>query len=105
MILFIKYVLFILMMVCLIGAAVYSFASRRAQDPLEKGAKRSIMNILLGAMLVSLSLICMFVFRGSTVNVIIEAVFFLIGAFNIFSGLRSYGFYSRNRKNAAKFHG
>lgn len=93
MILFIKYVLFILMMACLIGAAVYSFNSRRAQDPQEKGAKRSIMNILLGAMLVSLSLICMFVFRGSTVNVIIEAMFLLIGAFNIFSGLRSYGFY------------
>ncbi|WP_379164432.1 YtpI family protein [Paenibacillus sp. sgz5001063] len=93
MILFIKYVLFILMMVCMIGAAVYSFYSRRAQDPLEKGVKRSIMNILLGAMLVSLSLICMFVFRGSTVNVIIEALFLLIGAFNIFSGLRSYGFY------------
>ncbi|KWX71185.1 YtpI family protein [Paenibacillus jilunlii] len=104
MILFIKYVLFILVMVCLIGAAVYSYTSRRAQNPLEKGAKRSIMNILLGAMLVSLSLICMFVFRGSTVNVIIEAVFLLIGAFNIFSGLRSYGFYSRNRKNETPLH-
>ncbi|MCE3200066.1 hypothetical protein JI735_20415 [Paenibacillus sonchi] len=104
MILFIKYVLFILMIICLIGAAVYSYTSRRAQNPLDKGAKRSIMNILLGAMLVSLSLICMFVFRGSTVNVIIEAVFLLIGAFNIFSGLRSYGFYSRNRKNGTPLH-
>ncbi|MHA6529571.1 YtpI family protein [Paenibacillus sp. BAC0078] len=99
MILLIKYLLFVLMMVFMIGAAVYSFSSRRAQDPLEKGIKRSIMNIMLGGMLVSLSLICMFMFRGSTSNIIVEALFLLIGAFNIFSGLRSYGFYSRNRRN------
>ncbi|MNC72225.1 hypothetical protein D3C75_1232510 [compost metagenome] len=69
------------------------------QDPLEKGIKRSLMNIMLGGMLVSLSLICMFMFRGSTSNIIVEALFLLLGVFNIFSGLRSYGFYSRNRGN------
>ncbi|MBW4084180.1 YtpI family protein [Paenibacillus sp. S150] len=105
MILFIKYALFILMLACMMGAAVYSFSSRRAQDPLEKGLKRSVMNILLGAMLVSLSLICMFMFRGSTGSVIVEAAFLLVGAFNIFSGLRSYGFYSRNRRQGTKFQG
>lgn len=99
MILLIKYLLFVLMMVFMIGAALYSFSSRRAQDPLEKGIKRSLMNVFLGAMLVTLSLICMFMFRGSTGNVIVEAVFLVLGAFNIFSGLRSYGLYSRNRRN------
>jgi drug/metabolite transporter (DMT)-like permease len=96
----IKYLLFILLVVCMIGAAVYSIASRRAQDPLEKGRKRSIMNVLLGAMLVVLSLMAMFLFRGSTVNVIVEAVFIVIGAFNIFSGLRSHGYYTRNRNGS-----
>lgn len=97
MILLIKYVLFVLLVLFMIGAAVYSLASRRSQDPEEKGRKRAVMNVLLGAMLVTLSLMSMFIFRGSTVNVIVEAAFLVIGAFNIFSGIRSHGYYSRNR--------
>lgn len=38
MILLIKYVLFVLLVVCMIGAAVYSLSSRRASDPMEKAA-------------------------------------------------------------------
>lgn len=97
MIMLIKYVLFVLLVVFIIGAAVYSFASRRASDPLVKGLKRAVMNMLLGAMLVTLSLMSMFIFRGSTLNVVIEAAFLLLGIFNIFSGLRSHSFYSRSR--------
>ncbi|MEC0134549.1 MULTISPECIES: YtpI family protein [Paenibacillus] len=97
MVLFIKYLLFILLVIFVIGAAVFSISSRRTLNPQDKGLKRSVMNVMLGAMLVTLSLISMFLFRGSTVNIIVEAAFLLIGAFNIFSGLRSYSFYSRSR--------
>lgn len=97
MIMLIKYLLFILLIVFVIGAAVYSFSSRRASNPRDKGLKRSVMNVLLGAMLVTLALMSMFLFHGSTVNIIVEAVFLVIGAFNIFSGLRSYGYYNRNK--------
>jgi uncharacterized membrane protein len=100
MIIFIKYLLFILLVVFVIGAAVFSISSRRAPDPQNKGLKRSLMNVMLGAMLVTLGLMSMFLFSGSTVNIIVEAAFLVIGAFNIFSGLRSYGYYSRNRTNA-----
>ncbi|AIQ46262.1 hypothetical protein R70723_10505 [Paenibacillus sp. FSL R7-0273] len=100
MIMLIKYLLFILLVVFMTGAAAYSLSSRRTSDPLEKGRRRSIMNVLLGAMLVTLSLMSMFLFRGSTLSVIVEAVFLVIGAFNIFSGLRSYGYYSRSRRKA-----
>lgn len=96
MILLIKYLLFILLVLFVIGAAIFSLSSHRATNPHVKGLKRSIMNVLLGGMLVTLSFISMFLFRGSTVNIIIEAAFFLIGAFNIFSGLKSYQYYSRN---------
>lgn len=96
MIMLIKYALFVLLVVFMIGAAYYSFSSRKAQDSLDKGKKRAVMNVLLGAMLVTLSLMAMFIFRGSTVNIMVEAVFLLIGAFNIFSGLRSYGLYNRS---------
>lgn len=99
MVMFIKYLLFILLVVFVIGAAVYSISSRRAANPQDKGLKRSIMNVMLGAMLVTLSLMSMFLFRGSTVNIIVEAIFLVIGAFNIFSGLRSYGYYNRNQRH------
>ncbi|AIQ28703.1 hypothetical protein P40081_11340 [Paenibacillus sp. FSL P4-0081] len=100
MIMLIKYLLFVLLVVFMISAAMYSFSSRRAADPLIKGLKRSIMNVLLGAMLVTLSLMSMFIFRGSTLNVVIEAAFLLLGIFNIFSGLRSHGYYSRLRSGS-----
>ncbi|MFD2876568.1 YtpI family protein [Paenibacillus rhizoplanae] len=51
-------------------------------------------------MLVTLSLMSMFMFRGSTLNVVIEAAFLLLGLFNIFSGLRSYSYYSRMRSRS-----
>lgn len=96
MVLIIKYSLFILMVIFVIGAAIFSLSSRRAVNPRDKGLKRSVMNVMLGAMLVTLSLMSMFLFRGSTVNIIVEAAFFLIGGFNIFSGLRSYSYYSQS---------
>ncbi|WP_340395345.1 YtpI family protein [Paenibacillus sp. FSL E2-0177] len=104
MVLFIKYLLFILLVIFVIGAAAFSISSRRALNPQDKGLKRSVMNVMLGAMLVTLSLISMFLFRGSTVNIIVEAAFLLIGAFNIFSGLRSYSFYSRSRSRSQEQH-
>lgn len=95
MILIIKYILFILLVFFVVCAAFFSTSSRRTPDPLEKGRKRSVMNVMMGAMLVNLGLISMFLFPGSTLNILIEAIFLIIGAFNIFSGIRSYGYYSR----------
>ncbi|GGF85871.1 hypothetical protein GCM10010912_33970 [Paenibacillus albidus] len=97
MIILIKYLLFVLLVVFVIGAAVFSLSSRRAADPAVKGRKRSVMNVMQGAMLVTLALMSMFLFRGSTVSIIVEALFLVIGIFNIFSGLRSYGYYNRIR--------
>lgn len=95
MILFIKYALLVLLAAFVAGAALYSIASRRTSDVNLAGKRRSVMNILMGGMLITLALIAMFVFRGSTVSVIVEALFIVIGAFNVFSGIRSYSYYSR----------
>ncbi|MFC6652144.1 hypothetical protein [Paenibacillus rhizoplanae] len=75
MIMFIKYLLFALLVIFMVCAAAYSISSRRSTDPLVQGTKRSIINMLLGGMLVTLSLMSMFMFRGSTLNVVIEAAF------------------------------
>ncbi|MDQ0191808.1 YtpI family protein [Paenibacillus wynnii] len=101
MIMIIKYLLFILLAIFAINAAIFSIASRRATDPLVKGQKRSIMNVLMGAMLVDLALMAMFLFHGSTLAIVVEALFILIGLFNIFSGLRSNGYYSRMKSGSS----
>ncbi|MNP82201.1 hypothetical protein D3C76_1807660 [compost metagenome] len=49
----------------------------------------------MGFMLIVLALIQMFMFSGSTVRVVVGALFMVIGAFNIFAGIRNLGIISR----------
>ncbi|MBT2762446.1 YtpI family protein [Paenibacillus sp. ISL-20] len=97
MITVIHYILYIILVLSVIAAALYSIRARRVADPADRGIYMSMMNLYMGIMLVSLSLVCMFLFSGSTPAVIVEAVFLVLGAFNIFSGLRSRTYYSRQK--------
>ncbi|MDR0266855.1 YtpI family protein [Paenibacillus sp.] len=99
MVLFIRYVLFALLVIACICAGLYSSRSRRAKDARERGLYGAVTNIFMGIMLVMLALIFMFIFSGSTVAVIIEAVFLVLGAFNIFAGIRNRSYYSRMKSN------
>lgn len=101
MVIFLRYLLFALLVVSCIGAALYSSRSRRAKDARERGIYGAVMNIFMGIMLVVLALIAMFMFRGSTVAVIIEAVFMVLGAFNIFAGIRNRSYFGRMKSNDA----
>lgn len=56
------------------------------------------MNIFMGVMLIILALIQMFMFSGSTLRVVIGAVFMVLGAFNIFAGIRNHGLYARQKQ-------
>lgn len=104
MLMFVKILLFILLLAFLVGAAFYSITSRRSKDPVDRGLKRAAMNMLLGAMLITLSMMSMFLYRGSTVSVIVEAAFIVIGIFNLFSGLRSFGHYTHLKTAAEEQH-
>ncbi|MEC0206474.1 YtpI family protein [Paenibacillus lautus] len=95
MITVIHYILYIILVLSVVAAALYSIRARRVADPADRGIYMSMMNLFMGIMLVSLSLVCMFLFSGSTPAVIVEAVFLVLGAFNIFSGIRSRTYYSR----------
>ncbi|CAM2969572.1 YtpI family protein [Paenibacillus sediminis] len=95
MILVIKYVLYALFIITSIGSAVNSYRSHRASDPIDRGLFGSRMNIFMGSMLIVLALIQMFVYSGSTLLVVIGAVFMVLGAFNIFAGLRNYNHFSK----------
>jgi hypothetical protein len=53
------------------------------------------MNISMGLMLISISVIQLFLFTGSSVRVVVGAVMLLLGLFNLFAGIRNYGIYNR----------
>lgn len=80
----------------------YSFKSRRTADTHLRGLLSAKMNISMGIMLTLLSTILLFVFigqnEGSTIRVIIGALFLLIGLFNIFAGLRNRKMYTRRSR-------
>ncbi|CAH1225970.1 MULTISPECIES: YtpI family protein [Paenibacillus] len=83
---------FALAMIC---SALNSIRSHRSSGAAQTGLYRSWTNIWMGIMLILLALILMFVFTGSTLSVIVEALFLVIGAFNLFAGLRNRSHYAR----------
>ncbi|GAB6926649.1 hypothetical protein JCM10914A_06320 [Paenibacillus sp. JCM 10914] len=101
MITVIHYILYIILVLSVVAAALYSIKARRVSDPAKRGSLMAMMNICMGCMLVSLSLVCMFLFRGSTPAIIVEAAFMVLGLFNIFAGIRSRVYYSKlNQANS-----
>jgi len=76
-------------------SALYSFRSRRSTDGRLRGLYASRMNISMGLMLIFIAIIQMFMFSGSSVRVVVGALFFLLGLFNLFAGLRNHSHFSR----------
>lgn len=97
MITVIKYILFILLVITCIASAYYSIRSHRSSNPTERGRYGATTNILMGIMLILISVVFMFIFRGSTPSVIVEALFLVLGAFNIFAGLRNRKYYGNQK--------
>jgi hypothetical protein len=81
-------------------SALYSFRARRVADVRLRGLYASKMNISMGLMLVFISLIQMLLFTGSTLRVIIGALFFILGLFNLFAGMRNHSHFTRLEKKA-----
>lgn len=94
----IQYILYFLLIIACVSSLFFSFKSRRSQEPLTRAMTGAKMNISMGLMLIILALIQMFLFSGSTLRVIIGAVFLVLGAFNIFAGIRNHGIYSRQKQ-------
>ncbi|MNI06483.1 hypothetical protein D3C81_1417260 [compost metagenome] len=91
----ILYVLYAGLIISSVGSIVYSIKSRRSLDPIVRGKSAAKMNIFMGCMLIILAIIQMFMYSGSTVRVVIGALFMVLGAFNIFAGIRNLGTYLR----------
>ena len=92
---FLLYLLAALIVLSSVSSVVFSVSSRRATDGRLRGLYAARMNISMGLMLIFIALIQMFMFSGSTVRVIVGAIFLLIGLFNLFAGARNHAVFSR----------
>ncbi|MBN2982946.1 MULTISPECIES: YtpI family protein [Cohnella] len=92
---------FSLSVVVLSVLAVYnSYRSRRNADPVLRGLYGARTNIFIGLTLSVLALVQMVLFTGSTVRVIVGAVFLLMGLFNLFAGIRNHSVFTKLRSSA-----
>ncbi|HEX7055714.1 MAG TPA: YtpI family protein [Bacilli bacterium] len=92
---FAMYVIYAVLLL-LLGLSVYfSFKYRRQNDTALRGVYNAKMNICLGALLVLLAFIQLFAFALSYVRLGVGVVFFLLGLFNLFSGIRNHMFFSK----------
>lgn len=92
---YVQYVLYGLWVLACIGSAYFSVTGRRSKDQLDRAIYGATTNIMMGCMLIILAFIFMLIFSGSTVSIVIEALFLVLGAFNIFAGLRNRGYYKK----------
>jgi len=76
-------------------SVVFSFRSRRATDPKQRGLNAARMNLSMGALLILASLVQFLLFEPDTARTIVGALFLLVGTFNLFAGFRNYGHFSR----------
>ncbi|MBB6635916.1 YtpI family protein [Cohnella thailandensis] len=78
----------------------FSYRSRRTANAVLRGLYGARMNICLGSTLILLALIQMLLFSGSTLRVIVGAVFLVLGLFNLFAGMRNHSHFTKHRSSA-----
>jgi hypothetical protein len=85
----------LVILICLssLCSVYFSFKSRRSTDMRRRGLNAALMNVCMGVMLVLIAIFFMLAYSGSTLKVIIGALFIVIGLFNLFSGLRNHSVY------------
>ncbi|WP_376775476.1 YtpI family protein [Cohnella nanjingensis] len=95
-----QWVLFLAILASLILSVVFSYRSRRNADQTLRGLYGARMNICMGLMLIFLAILQMFIYSGSTLRVIVGALFLVLGIFNLFAGLRNHSHFKRRRSSA-----
>ncbi|RAP75496.1 YtpI family protein [Paenibacillus montanisoli] len=71
----------------------FSYKARRSSDARLRGMNAARMNMSMGVMLIFIALFMMLAYSGSTIKVIIGALFIVLGVFNLFAGLRNNSIY------------
>lgn len=89
---------FVLSAVLLVLSLLYGFKTRRQSDPVRRGLFQAKQNMAMGLMLTVLSAYPLYLMPGSSVRLLVGALFLVIGLFNLFAGIRNYAvFKSRIR--------
>ncbi|NHN31569.1 YtpI family protein [Paenibacillus agricola] len=91
----IQTILFALLVVTLVMSVYYSFRSRKQIDPKLRGIYSSRTNIMMGLMLIIIAITQLFFFTDSNTRRVFGVICFLLGAFNLFAGLRNHSHFNR----------
>lgn len=91
----IQLVLTVLVIVTCCLSVYFSYKSRRTTDPAQRGLYAARLNINMGLMLVVVSILLLVMFSGSSVRVVVSSLFFLLGLFNLFAGMKNQSYYTR----------
>jgi hypothetical protein len=91
----IQTILFALIVVTLVLSVYYSFRSRKHIDPKQRGIYGSRMNIMMGLMLIIIAITQLFFFADSNIRRVFGTICFLLGVFNLFSGIRNHSHFNR----------
>lgn len=92
-----QWILSAFIFIALCATVFYSFRYRRVTDQRLRGLYNARMNIVMGVMLVLIAAM-QALLPGSTIRVIVGAVFFVLGLFNLFAGLRNHSIYNAMKK-------
>lgn len=90
---FLQYTLYLLAVFSAGVSFYYSIKSRKSPSVKYRGLYAANTNIGMGAMLIAVACIQLFLFPNSWVRLIVGLVFLLLGSFNLFAGLRNHGVY------------
>ncbi|MEI7024770.1 YtpI family protein [Paenibacillus sp. y28] len=83
-------------LVTTLGLTVFfSIKYRRLASPKARGLNAARMNISMGLLLVTISSSQFLLFEGSSLRTVFAAICLVLGAFNVFAGIRNYGAFSR----------
>lgn len=88
-------ILYVFIALALISSVFHSIKSHREKDTRQRGIYTARMNISLGSLLILLAVIQLFLFSGSSIRVVIGALFLLLGCFNLYAGFRNYSYFSK----------
>ncbi|WP_027087909.1 YtpI family protein [Cohnella panacarvi] len=91
----IQLALTVLVIVTCCLSVYFSFKSRKSADVKQRGLYAARLNINMGLMLVFISILLMVLFSGSSVRVVVSSLFFLLGIFNLFAGMKNHSHYTR----------
>ncbi|MEX2416464.1 MAG: YtpI family protein [Paenibacillaceae bacterium] len=88
-----QYILYVSFIIAIGFSIYYSVKFRRERRLDHRGLLQAKQNISMGIMLILLALYPLLIISGSSIGIVIGAMFLLMGLFNLFAGIRNHTTY------------